>query len=132
MDAVGISIGVVLMVLGALQLFLTYRYYKNIQKIKNHVLTAPFAMWSSIVFGLGLIIVPIMVFAGHTSDISRGFSIFSAILFWIAAAVALVKANQIKKKLKLANGKTTVSSWQVVTVYVIVAAAVISGLIAIL
>lgn len=87
---------------------------------------------SSIVFGLGLIIVPIMVFAGHTSDISRGFSIFSAILFWIAAAVALVKANQMKKKLKLANGKTTVSSWQVVTVYVIVAAAVISGLIAIL
>jgi hypothetical protein len=35
-----------------------------------------------------------------------------------------------KLKLKLANGKT--SSWQVITVYVIVVAAAISGLIAIL
>ena len=130
MDAVGISIGVVLMALGALQLFLTYRYYQNIQKLKNHVLTAPFAIWSSVVFGLGLIIIPIMVFAGHTSDISRGF--FSAILFWIAAAIALVKANKMRKNLKLVNGKATVSSMQVVTVYVIVVAAVISGLISIL
>jgi uncharacterized protein with PQ loop repeat len=93
MDKIGISIGVVLMALGALQLFLTYRYYKNIQKLKNHVLTAPFAIWSSVVFGMGLIIIPIMVFAGHTSDISRGFSIFSAVLFWVAAVIALIKAN---------------------------------------
>lgn len=44
MDTAGILIGVVLMFLGGLQLFLTYRYYKNVQKIKNHALTAPFAI----------------------------------------------------------------------------------------
>ncbi|URW70980.1 hypothetical protein MU859_08520 [Lactobacillus kefiranofaciens subsp. kefirgranum] len=83
MDTAGILIGVVLMFLGGLQLFLTYRYYKNVQKIKNHALTAPFAIWSSVVFGIGVIFISLMVFAGRASDISRGFSIFSAILFWV-------------------------------------------------
>lgn len=52
-----------------------------------------------------------MVLAGHASDINRGFSIFSAVLFWAAAVIALIKANQMRKKLRLANGKTIVSSW---------------------
>ncbi|GAA2962086.1 hypothetical protein GCM10019995_16350 [Lactobacillus kefiranofaciens subsp. kefirgranum] len=132
MDTTGILIGVVLMFLGGLQLFLTYRYYKNVQKIKNHALTAPFAIWSSVVFGIGVIFISLMVFAGRASDISRGFSIFSAILFWVAAAIALIKANQMRKKIKPVNGKTMGSSWQVITVYIIVVAAVISGLISIL
>lgn len=76
-------------------------------------------MWSSVVFGIGLIIIPIMVFAGHTSDISRGFSIFSAILFWIAAAVALIKANKMRKNLKPVNGKATVNSMHVESVTVL-------------
>lgn len=132
MDIVGILIGVILMALGALQLFLTYRYCKNVRKIKNHVLTAPFAIWSSVVLGIGLINIPLMVFAGHASDINRGFSIFSAVLFWVTAVIALIKANQIRKGLKSTNNETAVSSWQVIAVYVIVVVAVISGLIAIL
>ena len=47
-----VIVAVVLMLFGALELYLTYRYSKNVKKMKYQPPTAPLAIWSGLVFGL--------------------------------------------------------------------------------
>lgn len=123
-------IGIVLILCGVLELYLTYRYSQNIKKLKVQPPTAPFAIWSGLVFGLFFIAGPIMAMAGGLRNINRGMSIIGGILFWIAGIFALIRAEKIRKQLK-AEHKAISSSHQIVATYVIVIAAAISGLIAI-
>lgn len=109
---------------------MTYRYSQNIKKLKNQPPTAPFAIWSRLIFGLFFIVGPIITMAGGLKNMSQMKSIIGGILFWIAAIFSLARAEQIRKKLKAEN-KPLSSSPQAVATYVIVIAAVISGLIAI-
>lgn len=110
---------------------MTYRYSQNIKKLKNQPPTAPFAIWSGLIFGLFFIVGPIITtMAGGLKNMSQMTSIIVGILFWIAAIFSLARAEQIRKKLKAEN-KPLSSSPQAVATYVIVIAAVISGLIAI-
>lgn len=61
---------------------------------------------------------------------SRWMSIVGGILLWIAAVIALIRAERIRKQLK-AEHKPLSSSHQVIAICVIVAAAIISGIVAI-
>ena len=126
-----VIVAVVLMLFGALELYLTYRYSKNVKKMKYQPPTAPLAIGSGLVFGLFFIAGPIIGLAGGLKNISRGISIIGSVLFWIAAVFALIRAEKIRKQLK-AEHKPHYSSHQAIAIYVIVAAAIISGLIAIL
>ncbi|WP_297952260.1 hypothetical protein [uncultured Lactobacillus sp.] len=129
-----IIISIVLIFLGILQLYLTYRYSQNIKKLKTPPTTAPFAIWSGIVFGMFFIVFPILALVGNVkvaSNAGHVMSIIGGILFWIAAIFALIRANNMRKQMKAQN-KTLTSSWQVIATYVIVVVAAISGLIAIL
>ncbi|MBN6049779.1 hypothetical protein GDZ32_08115 [Lactobacillus helveticus] len=129
-----IIISLVLILLGILQLYLRYRYSQNIKKLKIRPTTAPFAIWSGVVFGIFFIVFPILVMIGNVKAISNAghvMSIISGILFWIAAIFALVRANKMRKQLKTQN-KPLISSWQVIATYAIVIAAAIMGLCAIL
>ena len=123
-------IGIVLILCGVLELYLTYRYSQNIKKLKNQPPTAPFAIWSGLIFGLFFIVGPIIAMAGGLKNMNQMASIVGGILFWIAAIFSLARAEKIRKKLKAEN-KPLSSSPQAVATYVIVIAAVISGLIAI-
>jgi hypothetical protein len=123
-------IGIVLILCGVLELYLTYRYSKNIKKLKNQPPTAPFAIWSGLIFGLFFIVGPIIAMAGGLKNMNQMVSIVGGILFWIAAIFSLARAEKIRKKLKVEN-KPLSSSPQTVATYVIVIAAAISGLIAI-
>lgn len=109
---------------------MTYRYSQNIKKLKNQPPTALFAIWSGLIFGLFFIVGPIITMTGGLKNMSQMTSIIVGILFWIAAIFSLARAEQIRKKLKAEN-KPLSSSPQAVATYVIVIAAVISGLIAI-
>lgn len=109
---------------------MTYRYSQNIKKLKNQPPTAPFAIWSGLIFGLFFIVGPIIAMAGGLKNMNQMASIVGGILFWIAAIFSLARAEKIRKKLKAEN-KPLSSSPQAVATYVIVIAAVISGLIAI-
>ncbi|POO30777.1 hypothetical protein [Lactobacillus helveticus] len=113
---------------------MTYRYSQNIKKLKIRPTTAPFAIWSGVVFGIFFIVFPILVMIGNVKAISNAghvMSIIGGILFWIAAIFALVRANKMRKQLKTQN-KPLISSWQVIATYAIVIAAAIMGLCAIL
>ena len=123
-------IGIVLILCGVLELYLTYRYSQNIKKLKNQPPTAPFAIWSGLIFGLFFIVGPIIAMAGGLKNMNKMVSIVGGILFWIAAIFSLARAEKIRKKLKVEN-KPLSSSPQTVATYVIVIAAAISGLIAI-
>ena len=123
-------IGIVLILCGVLELYLIYRYSQNIKKLKNQSPAAPFAIWSGLIFGLFFIVGPIIAMAGGLKNMNQMASIVGGILFWIAAIFSLARAEKIRKKLKAEN-KPLSSSPQVVATYVIVIAAVISGLIAI-
>lgn len=123
-------IGIVLILCGVLELYLTYRYSQNIKKLKNQPPTAPFAIWSGLIFGLFFIVGPIIAMAGGLKNMNQMVSIVGSILFWIAAIFSLARAEKIRKKLKVEN-KPLSSSPQTVATYVIVIAAVILGLIAI-
>lgn len=125
-----VIVAVVLMLFGVLELYLTYRYSQNIKKLKYQPPTAPFAIWSGLVFGLFFIVGPIIGLAGGLRNMNKGMSIIGGILFWVAAVFALIRAEKIRKKLK-AEHKSISSSHQAVATYVIVIAAIISGLIAI-
>lgn len=121
-------IGIVLILCGVLELYLTYRYSQNIKKLKNQPTTASFAIWSGLIFGLFFIVGPIIAMAGGLKNMNQMASIVGSILFWIAAIFSLARAEKIRKKLKAEN-KPLSSSPQAVATYVI--AAVISGLIVI-
>ena len=121
-------IGIVLILCGVLELYMTYRYSQNIKKLKNQSPAAPFAIWSGLIFSLFFIVGPIIAMAGGLKNMNQMASIFGGILFWIAAIFSLARAEKIRKKLKAEN-KPLSSSPQAVATYVI--AAVISGLIAI-
>ena len=121
-------IGIVLILCGVLELYLTYRYSQNIKKLKNQPTTASFAIWSGLIFGLFFIVGPIIAMAGGLKNLNQMASIVGGILFWIAAIFSLARAEKIRKKLKAEN-KPLSSSPQAVATYVI--AAVISGLIVI-
>lgn len=123
-------IGIVLILCGVLELYLIYRYSQNIKKLKNQSPAAPFAIWSGLIFGLFFIVGPIIAMAGGLKNMNQMASIVGGILFWIAAIFSLARAEKIRKKLKAEN-KPLSSSPQAVATYVIVIAAVISGLIAI-
>lgn len=123
-------IGIVLILCGVLELYLTYRYSQNIKKLKNQPTTASFVIWSGLIFGLFFIVGPIIAMAGGLKNMNQMASIVGGILFWIAAIFSLARAEKIRKKLKAEN-KPLSSSPQAVATYVIVIAAVISGLIAI-
>lgn len=123
-------IGIVLILCGVLELYLIYRYSQNIKKLKNQSPAAPFAIWSGLIFGLFFIVGPIIAMAGGLKNMNQMASIVGGILFWIAAISSLARAEKIRKKLKAEN-KPLSSSPQAVATYVIVIAAVISGLIAI-
>ena len=123
-------IGIVLILCGVLELYLIYRYSQNIKKLKNQSPAAPFAIWSGLIFSLFFIVGPIIAMAGGLKNMNQMASIVGGILFWIAAIFSLARAEKIRKKLKAEN-KPLSSSPQVVATYVIVIAAVISGLIAI-
>lgn len=121
-------IGIVLILCGVLELYLTYRYSQNIKKLKNQPTTASFVIWSGLIFGLFFIVGPIIAMAGGLKNMNQMASIVGGILFWIAAIFSLARAEKIRKKLKAEN-KPLSSSPQAVATYVI--AAVISGLIVI-
>lgn len=123
-------IGIVLILCGVVELYLIYRYSQNIKKLKNQSPAAPFAIWSGLIFGLFFIVGPIIAMAGGLKNMNQMASIVGGILFWIAAIFSLARAEKIRKKLKAEN-KPLSSSPQAVATYVIVIAAVISGLIAI-
>lgn len=122
---------IILVSLGILQLYLTYRYSQNIKKLKVQPPTAPFAIWSGLVFGLFFIVGPLLALAGGLKNMNKGLSIVGGILFWIAAVFALIRAEKVRKQLKNEH-KSLTSSPQAIATYVIVVAAAISGLVAIL
>ena len=121
---------IILILLGILELYLTYRYAQNVKKMKYQPPTAPFAIWSGLIIGLFFIAVPIIGLAGGLRNMSRWMSTVGGLLFWIAAVIALIRAERIRKQLK-AEHKPLSSSHQVIAIYVIVAAAIISGIVAI-
>ncbi|WP_308555149.1 hypothetical protein [uncultured Lactobacillus sp.] len=121
-----IIIAVVFVGLGILELYLTYRYSQDIKKLKYQPATAPLAMWSGVFIGAVFIIVPIINLFGDLSNMGstgRIISIIGSILFWIAAIASWLRAEKMRKQ----KNKPANSSWQLIATYVIMAAALISG-----
>lgn len=87
-------IGIVLILCGVLELYLTYRYSQNIKKLKNQPPTASFAIWSGLIFGLFFIVGPIIAMAGGLKNMNQMASIVGGILFWIAAIFSLARAEK--------------------------------------
>ena len=83
-------------------------------------------MWSGVFIGAVFIIVPIINLFGDLSNMGstgRIISIIGSILFWIAAIASWLRAEKMRKQ----KNKPANSSWQLIATYVIMAAALISG-----
>lgn len=127
MDATDIVLTIVFIILGLLELVLTYQYNQKVKERKITTTTAPLVIWSGIVIGVGLIIVPFAKMFSGIRYINRGFSIFCGILFLIAAVWTLIRAINLQKNLKENHEKLT-SSWETIGAYIIVIVAAVSGI----
>lgn len=131
MDLTAFLLSLIFLTLGIIELIFTYQYTKKVNSKKIKTLTAPLVIWSGIIVGAGLIIIPFVQIFHKLKYINPTFSVISTILFLIVAVWTFIRAHQMSKKLKLKTQSTSYS-WSIISAYLISIIALITGIISLI